>query len=384
MKKVLLLDTNVSSFPIYNFLVENGYEVYVAGSKANDCLAKYTDNYINIDYSNQYFLEDIINVYDFDFLVPGCNDMSYISATKVNTKNKFYGLDTTEVSEIINNKSKFRKFAIDNNLNVPMVYSKDEIHELDNPIIIKPVDAYSGRGVSVINNPKETDINLAIENAITYSNSKKYLIEEYIDGQLYSHTTFISDKKIIIDFVVIEHGTKNEFTVDTSNVIYDFPQNTLKEIRQQIEYIAEKLNLVDGLIHTQFIKTKNSFKIIEVTRRCPGDLYSLLIQKSTNFNYTRFYTLPFINQKYEYNGLQIKENKILRHTISFDETKNFIGVSYENDVNIELEIPLSVTGDLLQKAPFGRISIVFFRCKSTDELNEMNRKLIEKKLYKIY
>jgi predicted ATP-grasp superfamily ATP-dependent carboligase len=310
--------------------------------------------------------------------------MSYISATKANTKNKFYGLDTTEVSEIINNKSKFRKFAIDNNLNVPMVYSKDEISELDNPIIIKPVDAYSGRGVSVINNPKETDINLATENAITYSNSKKYLIEEYIDGQLYSHTTFISDKKIIIDFVVIEHGTKNEFTVDTSNVIYDFPQNILKEIRQQIEYIAEKLNLVDGLIHTQFIKTKNSFKIIEVTRRCPGDLYSLLIEKSTNFNYTQFYTLPFINQKYEHNNLQIKENKILRHTISFDETKNFIGVSYENDVNIELEIPLSVTGDLLQKAPFGRISIVFFRCKSTDELNEMNRKLIEKKLYKIY
>jgi carbamoylphosphate synthase large subunit len=384
MKKVLLLDTNVSSFPIYNFLVENGYEVYVAGSKPNDCLAKYTDNYINIDYSNLYFLEDLIDTYDFDFLVPGCNDMSYISATKANDKNKFYGLDTTEVSEIINNKSKFRKFAIDKNLNVPIVYSNDEVYGLDNPIIIKPVDAYSGRGVSVIKNPKETDINLAIENAINYSNTKKYLIEEYIDGQLYSHTTFISDKKIIIDFIVIEHGTKNEFTVDTSNVVHDFPENTLKEIREQIEYIAEKLNLVDGLIHTQFIKTKNSFKIIEVTRRCPGDLYSLLIQKSTNFDYTEFYTSPFIDKKYEKKQFQIEKNKILRHTISFDETKNFIGVSYENDVNIDLEIPLSITGDLLQKAPFGRISIVFFRCKSDEELNEMSYKLIQKKLYKIY
>jgi hypothetical protein len=142
--------------------------------------------------------------------------------------------------------------------------------------------------------------------------------------------------------------------------------------------------LVDGLVHTQFIKTKNSFKIIEVTRRCPGDLYSLLIQKSTNFNYVKYYILPFINKKYEYQKFEIEKNKILRHTISFDETKNFIGVSYENDVNIELEIPLSTTGDLLQKAPFGRISVVFFRCKTFDELREMSYKLIQKKLYKIY
>jgi len=384
MKKILLLDTNVSSFPIYDYLIKNGYDVYVAGSKPNDCLAKYTDNYINIDYSNVYFLQDLIHQYNFDFLIPGCNDMSYISTTKVNDKNKFYGLDSTEVSEIINNKNKFRKFAIDNNLNVPITYTKDEIDKLNIPIIIKPVDAYSGRGVSVIKNIKESDINLAIENAINYSNTKNYLIEEYIEGQLYSHTAFISDKKIIIDFIVIEYGTKNEFTVDTSNVVHDFPENTLEDIREQIEYMAQKLNLVDGLIHTQFIKTKNSFKIIEVTRRCPGDLYSLLIQKSTNFDYVKYYILPFINEKYEHQKFEIEKNKILRHTISFDETKNFIGVSYENDVNIELEIPLSTTGDLLQKAPFGRISIVFFRCKTVEELHEMSYKLIQKKLYKIY
>lgn len=315
MKKVLLLDTNVSSFPIYDYLIKNGYEVYVAGGKPNDCLAKYTKNYINFNYSDIDLLKEIIDIYQFDYLIPGCNDMSYICATKANDNSKFFGLDTTEISEIINNKSKFRKFAISNKLNVPQIYSKDESYKLNTSIIIKPADAYSGRGVSIVKEINSENIDAAINNAIEYSKDKDYVIEEYIEGQLYSHSAFISNKKIIIDFFVIEDGTTNKFTVDTSHIIYDFPNDIQKEIKKQIENIAEKLNLVDGLIHTQFIKTENSFKIIEVTRRCPGDLYSLLIQKSTEFSYAEFYTKPFINNEIKVTSAKTKKHNIIRHTL---------------------------------------------------------------------
>jgi predicted ATP-grasp superfamily ATP-dependent carboligase len=381
MKKVLLLDTNVSSFPIYNFLVESGYEVYVAGTKPSDCLAKYTDNYINIDYSNLYFLEDIITAYDFDFLVPGCNDMSYISATRVNNKNKFYGLDTTEVSEIINNKSKFRKFAIDNNLSVPMVYAKDEIYELSNPIIVKPADAYSGRGVSIVKDINKSNIDTAIENAINYSKNKECVIEEYVEGQLYSHTAFISDKKIIIDFFVIEDCTANKFTVDTSYVVNDFPDEIKNEIKNQIEFIASKLDLVDGLMHTQFIKTQNSFKIIEVTRRCPGDLYSNLIKISTDFDYVEYYTKPFINQKIYIDKFERKENSIIRHTISSSKILNYLGIQFNENIEIKSFIPLSITGDQLKESPFSRFGLIFIDCKSEKKLKKIYQNILKRKLY---
>lgn len=55
-------------------------------------------------------------------------------------------------------------------------------------------------------------------NARNYSLSKKCLVEEYIVGNLYSHTAFISGGKIIHDFVVAEYGSANEFVVDTSYV----------------------------------------------------------------------------------------------------------------------------------------------------------------------
>lgn len=380
MKKVLLLDTNVSSFPIYDYLIKKGYDVYVAGGKPNDCLAKYTKNHINLNYSDIELLKQTIEIHKFDYLVPGCNDMSYICSTKANDTSKFFGLDTTESSETINNKSKFRKFAIANKLNVPITYSKDDVYRLNTPIIVKPVDAYSGRGVSIVKDINKKNIDLAISKATEYSKDKQCVIEEFIEGQLYSHSAFISNKKIMIDFFVIEDGTTNRFTVDTSHVVYDFPIKIQKEIKTQIEVIAEKLDLVDGLIHTQFIKTKNSFKIIEVTRRCPGDLYSLLIQKSTGFNYAEFYTNPFINKQVTINNIKTKNN-ILRHTISVSEMINFISIKFEDNLKIDEFIPMAITGDELKESPFSRFGLIFVDCKSEKKLKKIYQNILKRKLY---
>lgn len=383
MKKALLLDTNVSSLPIYEFLISKGYDTYVIGGNPNDCLAKYTTNYINCNYSNLELLENILNTYNFDVIVPGCNDISYISATKVNGDNKFYGLDSTEVTETINNKNKFRNFALSNGLHVPNIFSKEESYDSINSLIVKPVDAYSGRGVSVIKNIDKDTIDIAINNAISFSSSKNYLIEEYIEGQLYSHTAFISNKKILIDFIVIENGSTNEFTVDTSNLVTDFSESILSEIRNDIEHMSDVLNLVDGLVHTQFIKTENSFKILEITRRCPGDLYSFLIEKTTGFKYAEYYTKPFINETLNVDDFVPTHNHILRHTLSVSNDTPFIGVQYNRELNIDLSIPMNITGTELKGSPFGRIGLVFIKCSSNIELSDIKSNILDRTLYTI-
>ena len=384
MKKALLLDTNVSSFPIYQFLVGRGYETYVIGSNPNDCLAKYTKNYINGNYSDTPFLENLIKEQGFDLIVPGCNDVSYMSAVKANKEGKFFGLDTIEATETINNKYKFRSFGIKNNLSVPKIFTDDEAFSQAIPIMVKPVDAYSGRGVTVIDKPNKKSVEEAIQKAISFSTSKKYVIEEYVDGQLYSHTAFISNKKIVNDFIVIEDGTANKFTVDTSHVVYDFPKLTLRAIRKDIQKMSKKLKLVDGLIHTQFIKVGDSYRLIEITRRCPGDLYALLIEKSTDFKYTEQYTKPFINEKIDDTKFKVTKSHILRHTMSLPSNSNMIGFGLSLNTNIDLYIPLSKTGDEIKQSPFGRIGLIFIKCKTAKELEKLNQDVLSRKLYNLF
>jgi hypothetical protein len=57
MAKALLVDTNFSSVPIYNFLEKSGYEVFVCGNNPNDCIAKFSPNFHCIDYSDHQALQ---------------------------------------------------------------------------------------------------------------------------------------------------------------------------------------------------------------------------------------------------------------------------------------------------------------------------------------
>ena len=73
MSNVLLVDTNFSSGPIYQFLIQSGHNVTVLGRNPNDALAKSGYKYIQFDYSDIENTRKIITDHQIDFLVPGCN-----------------------------------------------------------------------------------------------------------------------------------------------------------------------------------------------------------------------------------------------------------------------------------------------------------------------
>ena len=60
MLKVLLVDPNFSSMPIYNELVKAGHEVHVVGSNTQAPLAKICQHHWKIDYSDVTALRDLL------------------------------------------------------------------------------------------------------------------------------------------------------------------------------------------------------------------------------------------------------------------------------------------------------------------------------------
>ncbi|MBP6978701.1 MAG: ATP-grasp domain-containing protein [Lentimicrobiaceae bacterium] len=382
MSRILLIDTNFSALPVYQYLIQNNNEVFVVGGNPGDALAKSVRNYINLDYSNLDKTRDLIDKHKIDYILPGCNDRSYLVCSELNEKGNFYGIDTLEVTETINNKKKFRAFAVKVGLPVPKVFSNEkEINVW--PLIIKPVDAYSGRGTTLLRETEKEKLGQAIKLAEEFSRSKSYIIEEYIEGQLYSHSAFISDGKIYIDFIVEEHGTANPFVVDTSRVVFDFGQKVLHNLRDTILLMAKELNLVDGLVHTQFIKKGERIWLIEITRRCPGDLYSQLIEMSTGFPYAEMYARPFLNQNISRDQKSLKHDYILRHTISQLKEDYFSSLEFNFPVHIEKFVPLSLSGEKVKGSPGGRIGLLFLRTNSEYDLINLFQVTLNRELYSI-
>jgi len=381
-KNILLLDTNFSAKPIYDYLLQKNNTVFVMGNRPDDFLAKISNNYINQDYADVDELKKIIAKLKIDFLVPGGNDFSYKICSIINKKTQFYNIDSEEINDIINDKEKFRKFALENNLHVPRFVDENNVHDYL-PIIVKPVDAYSGHGMTVVNNVNSTKLADAISHARCYSKKDKYIIEEFVKGELYSHSAFISDGRIICDFIVKEFCTTNKYVVDISFADNHFPEKILRNLRKDIKTIIEKLDLHNGLIHTQFIINGDDFWLIEITRRIPGDLYSQLIEFSTGFPYAEYYAKPFLNIKNE-NYSQPKEiNNILRHTISLKEKDVFQFLEITDPLTIKKFFPLVMPGDVVEKSPFGRIGLLFVKFESFHELLNIIPAFESKEIYSI-
>lgn len=381
MKKTLLVDTNRAAVPIYQALRDSGHEVWVVGGKPSEPLAKLAPNYVQLDYSDVDQLAAFVDEKAFDYLVPGCTDLSYQVCAEING-GRFPGFDTPANASTINNKSEFRAAAYALGLSVPRVMTLEDVADVP-AVVVKPVDAFSGRGMTVLRNEKQAHLSAAFEAACKASRSGTAIVEEFIDGQLFSHSAFLWDGTVLADFIVQEDCTTNPFTVDTSRVAEIFPDSLLESLRESARRLVSGLHLANGLVHTQFIVKKDQYWIIEVTRRCPGDLYSLLVEFSTGYPYAASYAAPFVGRRpMQQTGNGIGE-RITRHTVTSKAGASLWGFRFVAPVNIMLFLPLATSGDFIGPSPYGRAGIIFFRSSSLAEQEKLYGQLLDGNLYSI-
>lgn len=381
MAKVLLVDTNFSSMPIYDALSAYGHEVHVVGGNPSDCLAKADKKYWPFNYANTELLSELIDREKYDFIVPGCTDRSYASCVEVN-RGRFFGLDSHATEQALNNKAKFRELAKKLGISVPEIQNETS-DNLRWPLIVKPVDSFSGKGITVLREPDKDKFIEAIQTAKKLSPTGNYLIEDFVDGVLHSHSAFLSQRRIVKDFIVEERCTVNPFVVDTSRVIHNPNPKVLSGLRCAIEAMAIELGLNDGLVHVQYIQNNDDFWLIEVTRRCPGDLYSRLIEMSTGYSYADAYVRPYLGLSPDSSTKRSFENYIMRHTVTVPEEKVYGDISYNYPIWVNSWVSLSLVGDLLKPSPLSRIGILFAIEESAQKLNELFQVTISRELYKV-
>lgn len=384
---ILLVDTNFSSMPIYESLVAGGHNVFVIGGNKNDFLAVGLKNYIHADYSDTEVLAAVVNQYSIDCIIPGCNDASYTACAGISHTKNASNIDSVSVTRKILNKDTFRDFAQAHNLSVPRKHDIAHIGSLPprHPIIVKPADSFSGKGITKLDYLDAEKMASAIQLAEQNSKSKSCLIEDYIEGQLYSHSAFIDAESIARDFWVTEYGFANKYAVDTSYIDHELSDAIKNKIRHEITQLAQILKIKNGLIHTQFIVDHNSdIWLIEITRRCPGDLYSKLIQHSSGFDYAAAYAGYFIDPETDIPLVRADDSKIvLRHTITDNNTGIFKSIEFKKHIPILEYIQIAFIGTPIQPSPAGRIGILFLECHDHRELKEILSLISDKKLYKI-
>jgi biotin carboxylase len=358
-RNALLCDAAFSALPILFSLKNRGFRVGVCGSRPNDPGHALADFSFPLDYSNEKLLLEIVRTNAIEFLVPGCTDVSYRSCASVANVLGLPGYDRPESVSIIHQKDAFREYCDMRGFPIPQFVSDaSRVPELSFPILIKPSDSFSGKGIVRVESYDRLPD--GIEEAKSHSSARSILFEEFIDGCLYSHSAVLRRGKIAWDIFVNEYCSVHPYQVNSSHVSIDLAEGTAMAVRNWLQDFARALSLADGLVHTQFIATENSFYLIEVTRRCPGDLYAMLVEMSLGIDYAFAYASSFCNEELPATLSDFKTRRnYSRHTVSVEHDCFFLSTQCTLPHCRPLYVPLKKTGELLHAAPLDRAGIYF-------------------------
>ena len=377
MMRVLLLDASFAARPIHDWLVGAGYEVWTIGNRSGDVLARRDPGrHILADYSDAQAVQGHVDRLGIHHVVPGCTDISIETAQRLSVPGT--RMDTPETYRQLADKTAFRDLCCELDLPAPRRVAPDAF-PMPGRFIAKPTDSFSGRGISVFDGGDVERAARALALARSESRSDTALLETYAEGQLHSYSCFLERQAVTDGVIVREDGSVTPWAVDTSYVVTDFPRAGLDILDDVLGRLARHLGLVDGLLHVQFIWDGSTPWLIELCRRCPGDLYPWLVQLSTGSPHAARYASYFVGQTVP--RAPHRHRNILRHTVTAGHS-SYDGIWFGAPAPLVEYHALAVPGREVPPAErIDRVALVFLEYPSAAALAEQHGIFLKRGAY---
>lgn len=185
-KKLMLLGGIRYLLPVIKAAHEQGYYVITADYLPDNIAHKYSDEYVNVSIIDKEAVLKVAREKQIDGIMSFGVDPGVITASYVQNQMGLPSFGPYESVCILQNKDKFRDFLAKNGFNVPKAKGyttyEDSIIDIDWyqwPVIVKPVDSAASKGVTRVDVKEK--LKDAVEYALQYSSSGRFIIEEFIE-----------------------------------------------------------------------------------------------------------------------------------------------------------------------------------------------------------
>ena len=294
MKKILMLGGSLYQTYAIKEAVRLGYYVITCDYLPENPGHQYAHEYHNVSTTDKEAVLQLAQRLQVDGVVAYASDPAAPTAAYVCEK---LGLPTSSYRsvEILSNKDLFRDFLQQHGFNCPkaMGFSTYEeafahIDEFQMPVMVKPVDSSGSKGISkMVDKAMLKDY---VEEALKYSRSKRFLIEEFIvkKGHQISGDAFSVDGKLVF------HCLGNEFY--DPNCTKDFaPLGECWPFQMDHKYIADLEGQLQRLITLLGMKS-NAYNVeaivgeddkvylLELGARSGGSLIPQVTEYATGVN----------------------------------------------------------------------------------------------------
>ena len=248
-------------------------------------------------------VREIANEENVDLIITACTDQALVTMAKVSEELKLPCYLSYQTALEVTNKLFMKEKMLENKIptsNFQVINRVDEVnlHKLQMPLVVKPVDANSSKGVIKINS--ENELEKAIFESLKYTRTGNIIVEEFITGDELSVDVWVEHgrcKIIGITSSLKIKENKEYFTIVQSSYPYALSENELEELESIIQKIIDCFKLVNSPLLVQVIKSTDGINVIEFSARMGGGSKYKLIEYISDIDIIKTFVDLSLGQK---------------------------------------------------------------------------------------
>lgn len=286
--KILVLAGGADQIALINELKARGHETILVDYFENPPARPYADKHIAASTLDVERVKEIAINQKVDLITTACTDQALLTVANVSEQlclpcylSYQTGLNVTNKSYMKNvlfaNNIPTAKFVILDNVDL------DAVKDFSLPLVVKPVDCNSSKGVKRIDDI--ADITKYLEEAIKLSRTKKAIVEEFKTGNEISVDYYVEgcEAKLLCATTSLKIKNSKSFTILCSDypAINEEQEELLKVIGNQV---AKAFGLKDCPLFIQMIANGTDVNVIEFSARMGGGSKYNLIRVLSGVN----------------------------------------------------------------------------------------------------
>lgn len=342
--KILVLAGGADQSALIVALKSRGHYVVLIDYNSDPPAKKYADKHYMDSTLDVTKVLDIAQKENANIVTTACTDQALLVVAQVS---EIMGLPcylSYNTALNVTNKAYMKNVFRQNDIPSAkfQIIGKTSTIELDGfkfPLIVKPVDCNSSKGVRRIDS--ESDINLFLEESIELSRTSTAIIEEFVEGVEVSVDAYIDNGTVKLLSITNSTKIKNQNSFTILQSVYPVPEineETINKIEDAANKIAHAFSLNNCPLLIQLIvSADNSISIIEFSARMGGGSKYYLIETISGVDIMGVYVdrilggTPTVNPISKVNFATM--NYIYCYPSTFDQLKNFIELKSLNIIS---------------------------------------------------
>lgn len=280
-------------------------------------LKQLADAHWEISTSDIDLLEKECKQNQVDAIICGCSEFNIEQLLSLGERLNLPVYCDRESWHYSRDKADFKLVCKDLGIRVPKDYSVsflptiEELEAIDYPVVVKPIDMSSNRGVSFCDNDQQ--LLDGIKLASSFTKSSKMIVEQKINGkEWYAYYAIAEGKsKFIALNAMYSQPGEPSFCYSITTTATDHVIKYLKEMNKPIKELLKRVGCKEGIAWVQVMLNEidNNFYAIEMGYRLDGDMMFVPYKKLMGFDSIKWLVDYSINGRNLFSNLPKEPNK---------------------------------------------------------------------------